>query len=438
MKHFFISLFLILNFVAFSQTLDNQLLDAAYKNDEKAVFDLLRRGADPNVKTTESVTPLMYAVQNGNYFIAKKLISSGAKVNEIPKNGVHPLINAVMNSDTGVVLLLLENGADPDAIDGFEMKSALMESVTQNNLFIFEALLKYGADPNNLVKDVSPLMQTIYLGVDTAFISILLKYGANPNMKNAKGYTPLMICVLYENIVATKLLLKNGAIPTTEKDSSFNTQRNVMDYSIKYKLDSFVVLFLPFFEKDLRFYHTKSILTDYPSGAKEIRKFAGKPFLTPLVSNVIISPAIMFNHKDVFGGFKIGFSEARFNIDMKFGIMPRFFRKAVLIEYNPNYFLQLWEKRTLLTAEINKNFYILSNTESSTGFAIGARAVYSFGDYSGVSMDITYPFVVSPKAEIWHKQNYFRMGIEYSYLPIQTQFPHYFGLNFEFFIPFFF
>ena len=132
------SLFLILQLLIFlniyAQSIDYDLINAVYNNNEKAIFDLLRKGANPNATTSSGITPLMYAVQNGNYFICKKLISSGADVNNTNKNLVPPLNNAIMNSDTGIVLLLLENGANPNTIDYVNYQTPLILSIEKNNI----------------------------------------------------------------------------------------------------------------------------------------------------------------------------------------------------------------------------------------------------------------------------------------------------------------
>lgn len=436
MKKLIFSLILLSSFVSNAQSLNNDLLDACYENDEIKIFDLLRKGADPNAKTINNVTPLMYAVQNGNYFISQKLIDAGAEVDAKPNNGIYPIFNALFNQDTAIFLLLLENGSDPNLTYNYNMKSLLMTSINRINYFFAEALLEYGADPNMPVKQVTPLTEAIYLGVDTSFINLLLKYEADPNLKNKNGYSPLMIAVLYENIEATKILIKNGAKPSTKRDKSLSTEDNVLDYAIYYQLDEFVDLYAPYFVNDLKYYHTKAILSDYNSGARKIRKKTGKLFLTPILSHAIITGSLNFNYSDIFGGFKIGFSEARYKIDFKFGIEPRFFRKPVLIQYRPNYLLQLRETRTLVFGQIQKNIVLKSDSKSTTGLFLGAKAVLSFGDYSGFEMDITYPFEISPLGGIYFKQGIFKMNIAYSYLPIETNFPHYLGFDFDFLIPF--
>ncbi len=435
MKIFFTLItFVFMSIISFSQDLDKKLIDAVYKNDEKAVFDLIRRGADVNAETSFGVTPLMYAVQNGNYLICQKLISSGANVNSASDDAIDPIINAVINQDTAITLLLLENGANPDAVDKIEMQSALMFAIGRSNIFLSEALLYYGADPNKMVYDVSPLMHSIYLGVDTSFINQLISYGAKPDLKNSKGYNSLTIATLYENTAATKILLKNNLIPDTSSISEYNP----MKIALKYQLDEFVEILTPYYKEKVEYYHSQALLKNYYKGAKIIRKYSGNLFLTPVLSSLIIGTNFTFNHTDVLWAFKIGVSESRYNFDVKVAIQPRLSRKAVLYELRPDFYLQLWEKRTLLTAEFDKRFIFYSNSKSTSGLNILASYNYSFGNYSGFNEELNYRKAVSFGGGIWFKENFFRTSFNYQYLPIQSVFPHYFSIEIEFLIPFVF
>lgn len=436
MTKFFTIILLFLTSSSFSQSLDLELLTASYENNEKAIFDLLRRGADVNATTEDGTTPLMYAVQNGNYIICKKLISSGADVDASTTFGVPPLMNAVMNRDTGIVLLLLENNANPDAVHKSEMKSALLYSIATNNYFFSEILLYYGANPNKFVDGVSPLMQSIDMGIDTSYINLLLDYGANPNLQNESGYTPLMVGVLFENLEASKLLLKKGAIPVTKNSNSYFRSQNVLDYAIEYQLDDFVELYAPYFKDEMQYYHTKAILKNNSLGAKKLREYSNKQFLSPVLNSIIIAPTTMLNHKDIYGGIKFGFSEARYKLEFKLAIEPRLFRKAVLVKLRPNYFLQLMEKRTLLILEIDKNFILKSDLGNTYGVYIRAKGIYSTGDFKGSNLEISNPYVFSPGIGIFRQHKQFKLNLGYSYLPIQKENPNYFGFDLNILIPF--
>lgn len=436
MTKFFTIILLFLTYSSFSQSLDFDILTASYENNEKAVFDLLRHGANVNATTDDGTTPLMYAVQNGNYLICKKLISSGADVDASTTFGVPPLMNAIMNSDTAIVLLLLENNADPDAVHKPKMKSALIYSIAINNYFFSKMLLYYGANPNKFVDGVSPLMQSIQMGIDTSYINLLLDYGANPNLQNENGFSPLMVGVLFENLEASKLLLKKGAIPVTKSSSSYFHSQNVLDYAIKYQLNDFVELYAPYFKDNMKYYHTKAILKNNSLGAKKIREYSGKHFLSPVLNSVIIAPTLMFNQKDIYGGMIFGFSEARYNLEFKLTIEPRLHRKAVLVNLRPNYFLQLWEKRTLLIVEVNKNFILKTDSDNIYGAYIRAKGIYSTGNYKGSNIGISKPYVFSPGIGIFRQYKYYKLNLGYSYLPVQKDNPHYFELDLNILIPF--
>ena len=89
---------------------------------------LLDRGADPNARNWDEVTPLHQGVRARNLAVVKVLLERGADPNARDKRGSTPLRRAVSGTGashtagTGALMaplarLLLEHGADPDAVD---------------------------------------------------------------------------------------------------------------------------------------------------------------------------------------------------------------------------------------------------------------------------------------------------------------------------------
>lgn len=78
---------------------------------------LLQRGANPNIRNNEGLTPLQMATRLGFIEGAEELLKNGASVNVADSQGETPLIAAVHQRDVGMVRRLLAEGADPDRND---------------------------------------------------------------------------------------------------------------------------------------------------------------------------------------------------------------------------------------------------------------------------------------------------------------------------------
>lgn len=78
---------------------------------------LLQRGADPNIRNKQGLTPLQLATAMGFTDGVEALIKGGAGVNVSDRTGESPLIAAVHARNVAMVRLLLEKGADPDHND---------------------------------------------------------------------------------------------------------------------------------------------------------------------------------------------------------------------------------------------------------------------------------------------------------------------------------
>ena len=85
---------------------------------------LLQKGANPNIRDKEGLTPLMLATQLRFVDGAKILLAEKADVNDTNKQGETALIRAVQLRDAELVRLLLANGADPDLSDTLAGMSA--------------------------------------------------------------------------------------------------------------------------------------------------------------------------------------------------------------------------------------------------------------------------------------------------------------------------
>jgi uncharacterized protein len=170
------------------------------------------------------MSPLLFAVRDGNVAMTRLLLELGADINQTSGNHTSPLLIALLNGQVSLANELLERGADPNLTDDYH-RGALFAAIELRNfnhdkypflysdgrdpLDLIKALLDKGADPN-LRTDTTPvhgLMQFdgswVNFDGQTAFIRaalsgdiqvmrLLLQHGADPNIATNQGSTALM------------------------------------------------------------------------------------------------------------------------------------------------------------------------------------------------------------------------------------------------------
>ncbi|NXP50227.1 BARD1 protein, partial [Heliornis fulica] len=120
---------------------------ASIKGDLAAVEQLLKNGADPNVKDNAGWTPLHEACNHGHREVVELLLQHKALVNTTGYQNDSPLHDAVRNGHLSVVELLLLHGASRDAVNIFglrpvdyadseKMKSVLMLPVRDESFLL--------------------------------------------------------------------------------------------------------------------------------------------------------------------------------------------------------------------------------------------------------------------------------------------------------------
>jgi uncharacterized protein len=170
------------------------------------------------------MTPLLFAVRDGNVAMTRLLLELGADINQSSGNRTSPLLIALLNGQVALATELLERGADPNLIDDYQ-RGALFAAIELRNFnhekypFLYDdgrdpldliaALLANGANPNQRT-DTTPvhgLMQfdgswanfdgqtpfiRAALSGDIAVMRLLLRHGADPNIATKEGSTALM------------------------------------------------------------------------------------------------------------------------------------------------------------------------------------------------------------------------------------------------------
>jgi uncharacterized protein len=158
------------------------------------------------------VTPLLFAIRDGNVDMMRLLLDRGARIDESSGNRTTPLIIALLNGQVAMATELLNRGADPNAADDYH-RAALFAAIDLRNfnhekygdlptdgrdpLDLIKALLKKGANPN--------------LQTDTIPVHGLMQFDAS--WVNFDGETPFVRAALSGDIEVMRLLLENGADP---------------------------------------------------------------------------------------------------------------------------------------------------------------------------------------------------------------------------------
>ncbi|KAM8934125.1 BRCA1-associated RING domain protein 1 [Pelodytes ibericus] len=95
---------------------------ASIKGDLQGVEDLLKSGANPNVKDNAGWTPLHEACNHGHTKVVELLLQHQVRVNTAGYQNDTPLHDASRNGHAAIVQLLLNHGASPDAVNIFGLR----------------------------------------------------------------------------------------------------------------------------------------------------------------------------------------------------------------------------------------------------------------------------------------------------------------------------
>lgn len=204
---------------------DMALLDATAAGDRAKVEELLRRGANVNVRMPgvaewgDERTPLHLAVEQRNKQIVELLIFHGADLNARKHLGDTALHVAVEGKENGeIVELLLSRGANVNALGYLELTPLHLVATKE----MAAILIAHGADVNaNLGGGATPLHHAAMRG-NVEIMRMLISKGANIHNRQKSGMTVLGRAVYGGHKAAVELLIAKG-VDVNSKDENLLT-----------------------------------------------------------------------------------------------------------------------------------------------------------------------------------------------------------------------
>ncbi len=173
---------------------------------------LLAGGAKVNAPDSRGVTPIQYALKEGDEEAAAVLVKAGARM---PKqNRRADLVPAAFDEDIGEILRLLAKNTNPNTA-GELNNTPLMAAARRGSVEIAGLLLAHGAKADFRVKEEGSHPPTaLMLAAEEGkieLVRLLLKHGANPNAQWGGGTSALMDAAQKGRAEVCRLLLDAGA-----------------------------------------------------------------------------------------------------------------------------------------------------------------------------------------------------------------------------------
>ena len=165
-------------------------------NTNKSLIEtLITMGADINWQDEDGWTALNYAISFDKEDICKILIDAGADPNSRDIDNKTPVHYAAKTwkPNNKILLLLLDAGGEVNVRDKDWGWTPLMYALHQNNISLFEILLKAGADPNIQSNNGNTSLHwaVLFNYKSPEIIKELLDAGADPMIRNSESETPI-------------------------------------------------------------------------------------------------------------------------------------------------------------------------------------------------------------------------------------------------------
>ncbi|HEV8393605.1 MAG TPA: ankyrin repeat domain-containing protein [Vicinamibacterales bacterium] len=158
------------------------------------------------------MSPLLFAVRDGNVAMTRLLLELGADINQASGNHTSPLLIALLNGQVALATELLERGADANLTDDYH-RGALYAAIELRNFNHdkYPFLYSDGRDPLDLIKALLAKGANPNQRTDTTPVHGLMQFDGS--WVNFDGQTPFIRAALSGDIQVMRLLLQHGADP---------------------------------------------------------------------------------------------------------------------------------------------------------------------------------------------------------------------------------
>ncbi len=192
------------------------------------VVRLLELGASPHRRgTTDDVTPLYHCMKfvawvwnpyrTQQQFLEKGMEAPDAQMADA--NRRYGVSKAGVFGDSSQLWTMAnsspENRAIFDGVQSFFVGKWTTTYSRQKLLFTIEALLKWGAKPNEAhsypIRGYTPLMQAVEMGA-TEVVDLLVRYGGEPRQPDASGRNCLQIATEFGSREVARYLQRRGVV----------------------------------------------------------------------------------------------------------------------------------------------------------------------------------------------------------------------------------
>jgi ankyrin repeat protein len=167
----------------------------------------LRSGGNPNKSVSPSgATMLILSASRGDARAVSLLLLYKANVNASDSLGWSPLMHAVKNGKFQVAKMLIDAGSSPDAQAKFGATPLMLAIESPNPEIMTELILSHGVNINAQTQDGTTALMLAATNGKAKVVKMLLNAGADPTIKNSNGTNAIMLALMSRDAETFRLL----------------------------------------------------------------------------------------------------------------------------------------------------------------------------------------------------------------------------------------